>query len=83
MPEDNLELVVSMIKNELFNYKDLQNNEEVAALLWDISVAIKEKKKLKIIYTKMKDSNEIKLDRAIQPLGVLFSEYYVIIKEDI
>jgi predicted DNA-binding transcriptional regulator YafY len=62
-----------IIRNELFNYEPLKHNTNLLHLLWDLSEFIRHKDVIEINYVKS-DNNETK--RSIEPVAIIFSEYY-------
>ena len=68
-----LELYNRLLKNEKFHYIELQHKKSFINYIWDLGEAIKEKKKVEIAYKKM-DGNIVR--RVIDPVGLMFSEYY-------
>ena len=72
-PGQDLDLIQELLKNEKFHYIELQHKKSFINCIWDLGQAIKEKKKIEIVYKKM-DGNIVK--RIIDPVGLMFSEYY-------
>lgn len=75
VPQQNMKLVSDLIANEKFHYIELGHKSNIKDLLWDIGVAIKEHKLLDITYEKQSDSANT-VHRLVEPLSILFSEYY-------
>ena len=71
--DEDLDLIQELLKNEKFHYIELQHKKSFINCIWDLGQAIKEKKKIEIAYKKM-DGNIVK--RIIDPVGLMFSEYY-------
>ena len=71
--EDDLELIQNLLKNEKFHYIELQHKKSFINNIWDLGQAIKSKKKIEISYKKM-DGKIVK--RIIDPVGLMFSEFY-------
>ena len=71
--DEDLDLIQELLKNEKFHYIELQHKKSFINCIWDLGQAIKEKKKIEIVYKKM-DGNIVK--RIIDPVGLMFSEYY-------
>lgn len=74
VPKENLKLVSELIGNEKFHYQEPHHKSEFIDKLWDIGVAVNEKRVMEIEYEKLKNSETVK--RIIHPVGILFSEYY-------
>ena len=72
-PGQDLDLIQELLKNEKFHYIELQHKKSFINCIWDLGQAIKDKKKVEIVYKKM-DGNIVK--RIIDPVGFMFSEYY-------
>ena len=72
-PGQDLDLIQELLKNEKFHYIELQHKKSFINCIWDLGQAIKEKKKVEIAYKKM-DGNMVR--RVIDPVGLMFSEYY-------
>ena len=72
-PGQDLDLIQELLKNEKFHYIELQHKKSFINCIWDLGEAIKDKKKVEIAYKKM-DGNMVK--RIIDPVGLMFSEYY-------
>ena len=71
--DEDLDLIQNLLKNEKFHYIELQHKKSFINYIWDLGQAIKDKKKVEIAYKKM-DGNVVK--RIIDPVGLMFSEYY-------
>jgi len=71
--DEDLDLIQNLLKNEKFHYIELQHKKSFINYIWDLGQAIKDKKKVEIAYKKM-DGNIVK--RVIDPVGLMFSEYY-------
>ena len=71
--EDDLELIQNLLKNEKFHYIELRHKKSFINNIWDLGQAIKNKKKIEISYKKM-DGKIVK--RIIDPVGLMFSEFY-------
>ena len=71
--DEDLDLIQELLKNEKFHYIELQHKKSFINCIWDLGQAIKEKKKIEIAYKKM-DGNMVR--RIIDPVGLMFSEYY-------
>ncbi|WP_442486245.1 helix-turn-helix transcriptional regulator [Fusobacterium necrophorum] len=72
LKEDYKELE-AMIKNEKFLYMELTNKRSFIADLYTYGKAIQNKNKMKIRYIK---TNKELVERIIQPVGLMFSEFY-------
>ena len=73
VPRKNLLTVKELISNEAFHYVEPRHHREVLDKLWDIGTAIKECRVIEITYNKRKGEN---VCRRLEPLAIMFSEYY-------
>ena len=71
--EDDLKSIQNLLNNEKFHYIELQHKKSFINYIWDLGQAIKSKKKIEISYKKM-DGKIVK--RVIDPVGLMFSEFY-------
>ena len=62
------------ISNELFNYHDPAHAAVDPDNLWMVAQAIRNQSVLEIEYQKLKDRQIVK--RTVEPVGLMFSEYY-------
>lgn len=72
-PGQDLDLIQELLKNEKFHYIELQHKKSFITHIWKLGQAIKDRKKVEIAYKKM-DGNMVR--RVIDPVGLMFSEYY-------
>lgn len=75
VPQKNMKLVADLISNEKFHYVELQHNAGVKDKLWKLGEEIKQCNLLEITYEKQVSTKET-VKRIIQPVALLFSEYY-------
>lgn len=68
------ELTRDLIANEKYHYIELSHKKDFLDILWQIGQAIKSQNYIEIIYTKLKNKEEIK--RKLRPSAIMFSEYY-------
>lgn len=71
--ENDLKSIQNLLNNEKFHYIELQHKKSFINNIWDLGQAIKNKKKIEISYKKM-DGKIVK--RIIDPVGLMFSEFY-------
>ena len=62
-----------LILDELHHYIELQHGKELLEILWDLSIAIREKKLITFDYSRM-DKKQTK--KEVKPAAIMFSEYY-------
>ncbi len=75
VPEKNIKLVSDLISNEKFHYVALRNSSAIQDKLWEIGEEVKNQNLLEISYKKGGDEGELSTS-VIQPLAVVFSEFY-------
>lgn len=74
VPVQNQKLVQGLIGNEKMHYIELQHKKYFLDKMWQIGMAIKDNKVIEITYTKLKNKETVK--RKLQPVAILFSEFY-------
>ena len=75
VPEKNMKLVYDLISNEKFHYVALRNNSAIKDKLWEIGQEVKKQNLIEITYQKGGAEGKL-VSQIIQPLAVIFSEYY-------
>ena len=75
VPEKNIKLVSDLIANEKFHYVSLRNSSAIKDKLLEIGEAVKKQNLIEINYRKGGDDGQLVL-KVVQPLAVIFSEYY-------
>ena len=75
VPQKNMKLVSDLISNEKYHYVELHHKSVTQNKMWELGENIKEHNLLEIEYTKADSFNESK-KRIIEPVGIIFSEYY-------
>lgn len=75
VPRNNMKLVSDLIANEKYHYVELHHKSCIKDKLWEIGSEIKQCNLLEIVYHRQTDSKS-PVKRVIQPVAVLFSEYY-------
>lgn len=75
VPQKNMKLVSDLIANEKYHYVELHHKSSVKDKLWGLGEEIKQCNLIEIKYKKSVSSNEV-VQRIIQPVGLIFSEYY-------
>ena len=74
VPEQNKKKVVKLIGNERLHYIEPHHKVSIMDRLWEIGTAVEQQRIMKISYEKLKN-HEI-VERIIEPVGIMFSEYY-------
>lgn len=73
VPKENQNRVRALIGNELFHYIEPHHQKRFIGSLWEIGEAVQNHRRMQITYEKQDGSM---VERAIQPVGIMFSEYY-------
>ena len=66
--------IKDMISNEKYHYKEPQHKKKLIDTLWEISEAIKNQKKIKIVYKRLTEPKH--KERILEPVGIIFSDFY-------
>jgi hypothetical protein len=74
VPYGNYKKVVDLIGNEKFHYLEPHHGKKFVDTMWDIGSAVNEHRFMRIRYKKLKEPDKVM--RMIQPVGLMFSEYY-------
>lgn len=74
VPEENYQIVKKLILNEQHHYVEPQHKTVFVDNMWDLGVAIKEHKVIHIGYKKLKGEEVV--ERKLQPMAIMFSEFY-------
>lgn len=74
VPQKSRAAVDSLISNEKFHYIEPHHGKFIIPGLWDIAQVVQNHYVMEIEYERMKAPNLVK--RTIEPVGILFSEYY-------
>ena len=75
VPMKNMKLVSELLANEKYHYVELHHKSVVKDKLWELGESIKEHQLLELSYTKADAKSEV-IKRVIEPVAILFSEYY-------
>ncbi len=75
VPQKNMKLVTDLISNEKFHYVEVLQREGIQEHVWDIGNHIRQCNLLELDYQKQDESSE-RIKRIVEPVAVLFSEYY-------
>lgn len=70
----NYKKVSDLIGNEKFHYLEPHHGKKFVDTMWDIGSAVNEHRLMRIRYQKLKEPDKVM--RMIQPVGIMFSEYY-------
>lgn len=72
--QENRRLINSLLENEKYHYVELQHHKVFLDKLMPLGQAIQECRIIHIKYEKLKERDAI--ERRLEPLAILFSEYY-------
>ncbi len=75
VPLKNMQLVKELLSNERFHYVELHHKSCIQDKLWELGADIQEHNLVELTYTKAEHGNET-VTRLVEPMAVLFSEYY-------
>ena len=73
VPREKQAVINELISNELFHYIEPQHRQAFVEKLWDLGMAVKEHRMMKVFYQKQ---NGTVVERTIKPVGIMFSEFY-------
>ena len=71
--EKDQSFIKKLIQNELYHFVSLKHNKQLFDILWDLSLAIESSKNVQLEYRKA--NGEI-VNRLVNPIGIMFSEFY-------
>ena len=74
VPESNQALITKLVNNETFHYVEPRHRTSFLDTMWKLGEAIQKHYYVDITYGRLKDRKVVK--RRLQPLALLFSEYY-------
>ena len=74
VPYGNYKKVAELIGNEKFHYLEPHHGKKFVETMWEIGNAVYEHRLMRIRYQKLKEPDKVM--RMIQPMGIMFSEYY-------
>ena len=74
VPYGEYKRVSELISNEKYHYLEPHHGKKFVDTMWEISSAVYEHRLMRIRYRKLKEADKVM--RLIQPVGIMFSEYY-------
>ena len=74
VPYDQLQMVSGLIANEKYHYLEPHHGRKFVEHMWQIGISVYENRLMRIRYRKLKEKGPV--SRLIQPVGIMFSEYY-------
>lgn len=75
VPLKNMKLVKELVSNEQFHYVELRHKANIQDKLWSAGTDIREHNLAEIRYARAEHTDESVM-RVIEPVAILFSEYY-------
>lgn len=75
VPLKNMKLVSDLIANEKYHYVELNHKEYIQDKMWNIGMDIHEQNLVSIKYARASAPRE-EIQRIVEPISILFSEYY-------
>lgn len=75
VPLKNMKLVSDLLANEKYHYVELHNQSHIQDKLWILGNSIKQCELVEITYEKKVSTKET-VSRIVEPVAILFSEYY-------
>lgn len=76
VPLENIKLVSELVSNELFHYVELTHPAGIQDKLWEIGCDIQQHKLMQIHYQRQGTEATSVVERIVEPVSILFSEYY-------
>ena len=74
VPESNQKLIRELIRNEEFHYVEPRHRTVFIDTMWELGQAIRETRYIEIDYFRVSDKKNVR--RKLQPVAIMFSEYY-------
>lgn len=74
-PEQDKKMLSDLLSNETYHYVELKHKKELNGLIWDLGEDIQKLRLIEITYEKISEVKK-KETYVIEPVGLLFSEYY-------
>lgn len=75
VPQKNMKLVSDLLANEKYHYVELAHPPEIQNTLWDIAADIRGQSLLELSYQRQDPAKPV-INRVVEPVSLLFSEYY-------
>ncbi len=75
VPLKNMQLVKELLSNERFHYVELHHKSCIQDRLWELGTDIQAHNLIEITYARAEHAEEA-ITRLVEPMAVLFSEYY-------
>ncbi len=74
VPNENRKKVNELISNEKYHYLPPHHGKKYVGVMWDLASAVYEHRYIRVTYKKLKNHETV--TRLLQPVGIMFSEFY-------
>lgn len=74
VPNGSRKKVSALVSNEKFHYLEPHHGRKFVGAMWDLASAVYESRLVRIRYQKLTEADKVM--RLVQPVGIMFSEYY-------
>ena len=75
VPQRSMKLVTDLLANEKYHYNELTKPTDIQETIWALGEDIREHRLLELTY-QLQDPEQPPVPRLVEPLAILFSEYY-------
>lgn len=75
VPPKSMKAVTDLVANENYHYVELRNQSSIKDRLWELGCAVRDREIIEISYTKQVKGEE-SVYRIVEPVALMFSEYY-------
>ena len=66
--------ITEVLRNEQFHYFPVRQGDDLMSRVWEMSQAVRKRRLLELTYQKEHKTQPVQ--RTVEPLGIIFSEYY-------
>ncbi len=66
--------IKEVIMNERYHYTAVRHNKPLTGMFWELSNAVRRQQKIQMVYQRIPVPSPV--ERLIEPVGIIFSEYY-------
>lgn len=75
VPQRSMKLVTDLLANEKYHYNELTRPVDIQETVWALGEDIRDRRLLELTY-QLQDPDQPPVPRIVEPLAILFSEYY-------
>lgn len=72
--KDHIQMIRKLVTNEQFFYIEPHHGKPILQCLWELGQAVAKQQRIQISYMRLKDKDTVL--REVEPVGIMFSEYY-------